>query len=69
MSYFRTDDPERDFDRYDMEQARREARLPVCEKCKKRIYDDHYYEDDGEILCEEHLLERYRKFTEDYIEI
>lgn len=67
MRYFRTGDPEADFLRQDMEQARREARLPVCEKCKSVIYDDNYYDDDGEILCEECLLARYRKSTEDWV--
>lgn len=64
-------DPHDDFDRYDMEQARREARLPVCEnrRCGKRIYDDEYYEIYGEILCEECMKARHRRYTEDYIEI
>jgi hypothetical protein len=66
-----TDDAERDFARHDMEQARKEARLPVCEekKCRKRIHDDYYFEIDGEILCEDCMIRRYRKYTEDYIEI
>lgn len=66
-----TDDHIADFNRHDMEQARREARLPVCEnpKCKKRILDDIYFEIDGEILCERCMLLRYGKRTEDYIEI
>lgn len=66
-----TDDPARDFDRWDMEQARLEARLPVCEnpKCKKRINDDFYWEIDGEILCEQCVNERYRKYTDNYIQI
>lgn len=70
MSHFRSGDPLDDFDRYDMEQARMEERLPVCEnpKCKKRINDDFYFESDGEILCEECVNLRYRKYTEDYIE-
>ena len=69
MRYFRTGDPEADFLRQDMEQAMREARLPVCEnpKCKKVIYEDDYYDDDGEILCEECLLSRYRRSTEDLV--
>lgn len=68
---FRSDDPGADFDRWDMEQERRRARLPVCEdkKCRKRIEDENYYEVDGEILCEKCMNRRYRKFTEDYIEI
>ena len=56
---------------HDREQARREARLPVCEnpKCKKRISDDFYWEIDGEILCERCMNLRHRKYTEDYIQI
>lgn len=68
MSYFRTDDPLADFDRYDIEQARREARLPVCDGCKKRIQDDEYFEIDGEILCRKCMDDRYMRYTEDYIE-
>jgi len=66
---FFTDDAERDFARHDMEQARREARLPVCEekKCRKRIQDDYYFEIDGEILCEDCMIRRYRKYTEDLV--
>lgn len=64
--YFRTDDPIRDFERYDREQAEYEARLPVCDDCGTRIDDLDYYEVDHEILCEECLKERYRKSTEDY---
>lgn len=62
-----TDDPERDFNRHDMEQARMEARLPVCDKCKKRIYDDIYFEIDGEILCEKCMHDRYARSTEDWL--
>ena len=67
MSRFYTDDAERDFDRWDMEQARREARLPVCDKCKKRINEDDYYDVHGEILCERCMQEKYRRSTEDYV--
>jgi hypothetical protein len=70
MSYY-TDDPARDFDRWDMEQERMRARLPICEnpKCKKRINDDFYFEVEGEILCESCMNLRYRHYTEDYIQI
>jgi NAD-dependent SIR2 family protein deacetylase len=67
MSRFYTDEPARDFDRWDMEQARREARLPVCEKCKKRIKDDDYFDVYGEILCEEHMKEKFRMSTEAWV--
>jgi hypothetical protein len=68
---FYTDDAERDFLMQDMEQARREERLPVCDnrKCRKKINDDFCWEIDGEILCEKCMNLRYRKWTEDYIQI
>lgn len=69
MSYFRLGDPIDDFDRLDREQARMEARLPVCEKCGERIYDEHYYDVDGEIYCEECMIEKFRKYTDDLLEI
>lgn len=71
MSRYYTDDPAADFDRWDMEQARKEARLPVCEnpKCKKRIHDENYFEIGGEILCRSCMEDRYMKYTEDYIQI
>ena len=71
MSRYYSDDPVMDFHRYDMEQARREARLPVCEgsKCGKKISDDDYYYVEGMILCEECLKSLFRRSVEDYIEI
>lgn len=68
MSYFMTDDPYADFDRWDAEQARAEARLPQCEGCGESISDDDYYEIENEILCEDCMKERYKKRTEDFIQ-
>lgn len=68
MRYFRHGDPLDDFDRLDKEQARAEARLPVCEKCGNRIHDDYYFEIDNEILCEECMRDRYQKSTDDFAE-
>jgi hypothetical protein len=44
-------------------------RLPVCEdaKCGKRIQDDYYFKVDGEILCEDCMIRRYRKNTEYFV--
>ena len=66
--YFRHGDPEDDFDRLDAEQARYEARLPKCEKCKQAIWDDDYYDIEGEILCEDCMKKKYRKNSHDYAE-
>ena len=71
MSFFRRNDPDIDFCCQDLEQAREEARLPVCEnrRCGKRIQDEHYFEVYGEILCEECMIARHRRYTEDYIQL
>ena len=69
MSYFRHGDPLEDFDRLDREQASYEERLPVCEDCGEAINDDFYYEIDNEIICEECMKHRYRKYTENFIQI
>ena len=66
MSYFRCGDPDDDFRRLEREQARYEARLPVCEHCGERIDDDHYFYIEGEILCYECMIEKYRRSTDDY---
>ena len=66
--FFRSDDPGRDFDRYDMAMARREARLPVCDKCGKRIHDETYFDINGDILCEDCMFDEYGRSTQDYLE-
>lgn len=64
--YFRTDDPDRDFDRYDRMMAAREARLPVCDKCGKRIHED-FFNIGGEILCEDCMNDEYGQSLEDWL--
>jgi hypothetical protein len=66
MSYFRSGDPLADFDRWDREQNEALKRLPVCEKCRRRIQDDDYYDVHGEILCEDCMKDKYRRSVEDY---
>ena len=65
--YFRTGDPERDFDRYDRMMASRDARLPICDKCRQRINDEIYFDVDGDILCERCMHDEYARSTEDYL--
>lgn len=67
MSYFRTGDPLADLNRLDQEEADYLEKLPLCEKCGRRIDEDNYFEVDGEILCESCMNERYRKRTEDWV--
>jgi hypothetical protein len=68
MSYFRHGDPLDDFDELERERERQELLLPMCDnpKCRKRIHDDIYFEIDGEILCEDCMIDRYGRQTEDY---
>ena len=44
-----TNDPERDFARWDAEQAEQEAELPACDYCGQICYE--YYEILGNIIC------------------
>ena len=67
MSHFRSGDPLDDFNRLDMKQAREEARLPVCDECRKRIHDEYYYDVYGEILHAECMKKLFRRKTEDLI--
>lgn len=64
---FYSDDPVRDFDRYDMAMAQKEAKLPQCEKCGKHIHDDTFFEIDNEILCEDCMRDLYERSTDDWL--
>lgn len=67
---FYSDDPVRDFDRYDAVMAAREAKLPECENkgCRHRkIHDEIFFDIDGEILCEDCMRDRYERNTEDWL--
>jgi formylmethanofuran dehydrogenase subunit E len=59
-----TDDPVADFNRYDREQARREARLPKCAYCGEAIYEK-YYEINEKIICEECLEDLYAQYVDE----
>ena len=51
--YF-TNDPLRDFERYEAEQAEKTERLPVCEICGEHIQDEYGYCVDS-IFCVLHI--------------
>lgn len=57
MMIFRTDNPIRDFERYDAYQAEELKKRPVCEYCGEPITDDHYYEIFEEKVCSDCLKE------------
>lgn len=67
MSYFRHGDPLDDFDRLDRAEAEHHEQLPVCDDCGHTIDADHYFEIEGDILCEDCMEIRFRRNTEDYI--
>lgn len=62
---YRTDDPVADFERYDSEQAREEARLPHCDCCGN-VIRDHYWNINGEIYCEDCLNDNFRHDADEY---
>lgn len=63
-----SDDPVRDFMMHDAKQTRRLEKLPVCSECGEPIQDEHCYEINGELICEDCLNTNHKKRTEDYIE-
>lgn len=44
----------------------RNAKLPVCDKCRKVIQDDYYFFIDHDTLCENCMQDLYMFNTEDY---
>jgi hypothetical protein len=64
---FYSDDPVRDFEQHDREQAKRLEELPFCEVFGKPIQDEHLYLINDEFVCEECLIRDFRKNTEDFI--
>lgn len=56
---------------HDIEIERQRARLPVCDnrKCRRQIDGEHYWEIEGDILCEKCAILRYRKDVADFIQI
>lgn len=65
---FRTDDPVKDAER---NEARKEAeleRLPRCSYCNQPIQDGYLFDIEGELYCEEHAMELFRKDVADYVE-
>lgn len=65
---YRTDDPLADFARHDAAQSRWLKKRPICSECNEPIQDEHCYEVNGELICEECMMQNHRKFVDDYIE-
>ena len=67
--FFYSDDPHKDFDRWDAECERRRALLPVCSECGEPVTSEFYYLFDGGLLiCEDCLNENHCYSTADYEE-
>lgn len=56
------------YDSYCDKLAKEEEKLPVCEMCGNRIYDDYLIDLDGDLYHEDCFLRDCRKPTENYID-
>ncbi len=63
-----TDDPLADFLRMDAEEQAWLAKRPRCAYCGEPIQDEHLYEINGELICDECLQYNHKKRTDDYME-
>ena len=63
-----TDDPVADFERYDAILQEQLKQMPHCINCGEPIQDDHLFNIDGDLFCEECMVENFRRSTEDYVE-
>ena len=63
---FFTDDPIRDYDRYQEEQDKQLQKLPRCSECDNPIQTEECYEFNDELICPECLKDNHRKPVEDY---
>ena len=64
MSYF-SDNPDRDFDRWDMERERRLARRPCCDMCGARIKEETAIRLRGHWICES-CIENSREVVDEF---
>ena len=62
-----TDDPLRDFERYDAEQQAELDKLPICAECGKPIQSEKCCEIDGGVICEGCLENNHMRWVDDYI--
>lgn len=52
---------------HDAEQQAELEKLPLCSICDEHIQDDHFYEINGECICERCLTENFRKDIDEYV--
>ncbi len=58
----------KELDRYEARQTSALARCPKCDCCGERIQDDYLFDIDGDLYCEECLVDQFRRSTDSYIE-
>ena len=68
LVFFRTDDPARDAERNDAEKEEELKKMPKCSHDNQPIQDGYLFDIEGELYCEEHAYELFRKDTADYVE-
>lgn len=64
---FYSDDPVKDFENYDREQAKQMRELPVCADCDEPIQDDICFEFNGEYICPYCLIAFHQKDVRDCV--
>lgn len=64
---WRTDDPERDYARYEAEQNKQLEKLPRCSECDEPIQEEYCFEINGEYICENCMNENHRKCVDDIL--
>ena len=66
MGVHRSDDLDRDLAAWQKEQQEWEDSLPTCDCCGEKV-DDYVFDIDGEILCIQCVIDKYRRDAEDYV--
>lgn len=61
-----TDNPLKDFERYDEEKEMALNKYPQCYFCENHIFEGRYYVIDEEIACKDCLDQFWGKDVEDY---
>lgn len=46
---------------HEQQQERQRSRLPVCDSCRRPIYEEHLYRIEGQALCEGCMIRMYRE--------
>ena len=64
---FYSDDPVADFERYDANLQEQLEWMPHCIDCGEPIQDDHLYNINGDLFCEDCMKANFRRPTENYI--